>query len=609
MTEDIASKRQSLRPVGPEFEKKQVERAQKLRTRAGVQRTKSVEKIERLFGAARQGLRKAKRPEKTSPKTDHNKEPVIKVALRHRELPKKDKHVVEWEEKHQSSAVHTWRPTLTRRQSESDVANFLERARRNLRPAKLPLYPSKSKAGPNQSSPGLYEPKAPWEMFVKLRKTNFNRAPPVSSENGGELGNSLTSLRKTDPKAFEEAAQNIQGLILKKTDFSRDASNVDGGFEYSPVALRSSSRVARRQSYPKNPFNHVQLRKVPRYGQRQDDEDNGVMVLQKAARQAHYEDQDLPPWFVHLRKTKRNEKSTDKNMALPDVQLKKAVANERNIGSSSMPEVDLRKTTRNEKNVGDASLPVVQLRKHVNGEDDDPSRSKMQLKPLAEGEAYHETDAMSPERGDTDKMPVWEATGDSAGAEGIEERSATVEEMVQDEPTLTTESESTEDFEEASTEEDEDSEDSKSGEEEEESPEHRDKSETGSGDDENPLRKLREQSRDDFMKYIEDDMDSSKRRAGKIEQRLSMVHCRDIKPEEKPKVSASAKKFRDMIMWYNRLGDPNKETMKRKVKNLPRDCDITEEDIDTLPWMCHGRFINIAALNKMIIQGEQEISG
>ena len=52
-------------------------------------------------------------------------------------------------------------------------------------------------------------------------------------------------------------------------------------------------------------------------------------------------------------------------------------------------------------------------------------------------------------------------------------------------------------------------------------------------------------------------------------------------------------------MWYARMGQPNRDAMKRRVAKL-KDCDITVEDVDELPWMCGGAMVSVREMNDLI---------
>ena len=47
--------------------------------------------------------------------------------------------------------------------------------------------------------------------------------------------------------------------------------------------------------------------------------------------------------------------------------------------------------------------------------------------------------------------------------------------------------------------------------------------------------------------------------------------------------------------WYTRCGMITKEKLKIRIKTIPH-CDITNEDIDLLPWMTGDRIVNVAKM-------------
>ena len=113
-----------------------------------------------------------------------------------------------------------------------------------------------------------------------------------------------------------------------------------------------------------------------------------------------------------------------------------------------------------------------------------------------------------------------------------------------------------------------------------------------------------EQEEDDDTSIRDDNMDESLRQMERLEdqkQRLEQVYARKIQPKEKPVLTAE--KARDILMWYARMNQPNKETMKRKVQHLPKGCDITVEDVDALPWICKDRMLDIPKMNQLFLQG------
>lgn len=58
---------------------------------------------------------------------------------------------------------------------------------------------------------------------------------------------------------------------------------------------------------------------------------------------------------------------------------------------------------------------------------------------------------------------------------------------------------------------------------------------------------------------------------------------------------------RKCYMWYDRMGRPPRDKMKQRIP-LMKDCDITVEDVDALPWMMRGTMISQSELNKLILK-------
>ena len=58
---------------------------------------------------------------------------------------------------------------------------------------------------------------------------------------------------------------------------------------------------------------------------------------------------------------------------------------------------------------------------------------------------------------------------------------------------------------------------------------------------------------------------------------------------------------RKCYMWYDRMGRPTRDKMKQRIP-LMKDCDITLEDVDALPWMMRGAMISQSELNKLILK-------
>jgi len=57
---------------------------------------------------------------------------------------------------------------------------------------------------------------------------------------------------------------------------------------------------------------------------------------------------------------------------------------------------------------------------------------------------------------------------------------------------------------------------------------------------------------------------------------------------------------RILYTWYGRMGHPSRETMKKKI--LLVEPDITEKDIDELPWLRDGQRLNIVKMNAILLK-------
>jgi len=62
-------------------------------------------------------------------------------------------------------------------------------------------------------------------------------------------------------------------------------------------------------------------------------------------------------------------------------------------------------------------------------------------------------------------------------------------------------------------------------------------------------------------------------------------------------------------MWYARLGQPDYKRMKTLVAGMPPSCEITEDDVDLLPWVWGGRACDVHGMNKLITEDFHEILG
>lgn len=58
--------------------------------------------------------------------------------------------------------------------------------------------------------------------------------------------------------------------------------------------------------------------------------------------------------------------------------------------------------------------------------------------------------------------------------------------------------------------------------------------------------------------------------------------------------------------WYNRLGQPTREEMKKRVQNMASSCDIKPSDVDKLEWNHNGSWVRLHVNNwKPSIQGSE----
>jgi len=59
-------------------------------------------------------------------------------------------------------------------------------------------------------------------------------------------------------------------------------------------------------------------------------------------------------------------------------------------------------------------------------------------------------------------------------------------------------------------------------------------------------------------------------------------------------------------MWYARMGQPDRENMKRRVAALPAHCNMYVEDVDLLPWICYGTVLSVKAMNELFMGDDAE---
>ena len=71
--------------------------------------------------------------------------------------------------------------------------------------------------------------------------------------------------------------------------------------------------------------------------------------------------------------------------------------------------------------------------------------------------------------------------------------------------------------------------------------------------------------------------------------------------KEKIKAEANSEKARleRAYAWYSKLAQPSRDLFKKKI-TLIASIDITEEDVDLLPWTSSGAMVNIAKLNSKL---------
>jgi hypothetical protein len=60
-------------------------------------------------------------------------------------------------------------------------------------------------------------------------------------------------------------------------------------------------------------------------------------------------------------------------------------------------------------------------------------------------------------------------------------------------------------------------------------------------------------------------------------------------------------KKKNCLMWYSRMGQPNRTNMKRRVADLDQSCNITAEDVDLLPWTGSGMMLRVKDTNKLML--------
>jgi len=76
--------------------------------------------------------------------------------------------------------------------------------------------------------------------------------------------------------------------------------------------------------------------------------------------------------------------------------------------------------------------------------------------------------------------------------------------------------------------------------------------------------------------------------------------------EDVPHVLDKETKYK-CYMWYARLGQPNRETMVKRIQNLidRGECDIKIKDVLALPWMRGGFCLRVSAMNELFLNPEE----
>ena len=82
--------------------------------------------------------------------------------------------------------------------------------------------------------------------------------------------------------------------------------------------------------------------------------------------------------------------------------------------------------------------------------------------------------------------------------------------------------------------------------------------------------------------------------------------CTNIKPRAPANLrkELTAERRKKCYMWYARLGQPNKVEMKKRVAALPESCDITQDEVDALPWVGGGICLSVKAMNELFLNPE-----
>lgn len=70
----------------------------------------------------------------------------------------------------------------------------------------------------------------------------------------------------------------------------------------------------------------------------------------------------------------------------------------------------------------------------------------------------------------------------------------------------------------------------------------------------------------------------------------------------KEALDADSEVRRKCYTWYARLGQPNREQMKRLIARMSSSCGIKTSDIDKLAWINNGDRISVSAMNQSLVE-------
>jgi hypothetical protein len=87
-----------------------------------------------------------------------------------------------------------------------------------------------------------------------------------------------------------------------------------------------------------------------------------------------------------------------------------------------------------------------------------------------------------------------------------------------------------------------------------------------------------------------------------VKKETKNKETREVPLSEEEKVLMRKKCY----MWYARMGQPDRENMKRRVAALPPHCNIYVEDVDLLPWICYGTVLSVKAMTELFMGDDAE---